>query len=206
MLSAGLPMFLAIPGQARERELFPGRVLESDADGFVAEFDKPVELMAGAGVSAYCEVGGKFFQQGATVDAVRSTDPTSVIAFRRVGKPICAESRNSYRVCVIGSGMKADVGVFGNCDVVDISPDGMAVIVPGRLDAGQVVPITLTYENRRLSGVARLQAVKVLEDGTRRCGLLALDGTGSLRYGLEELTKSLQRAQLRRLARSACGY
>jgi hypothetical protein len=206
MLAVYSPVFLAIPGQARERVLHPGTVIDSHGDLFAAEFKPAIQLDAGVAVNAYCETPGKFLQQGATVEEVRTLQPTCVIAFRKVGDAVSVESRSTYRVSVIGAGMTADIGDRKACEVADISPDGMAVIVSSSVQLGTIVTVTLHHERRTLWGAARLQAVKVLSDGRHRCGLLVLDGTGPLRHGLEDLAKSMQRAQLQRHARAACGY
>ena len=85
MLAVGSAMFLADPGQSRDRALRCGTVLESDFISFVATLDQPPLLEVGAAVSVYCDVDEQFFQQGAKVDNIRSTDPKVIVAFRRVG-------------------------------------------------------------------------------------------------------------------------
>lgn len=203
MLAAGTRMFLAIPGESRERILHPGKVIECDAESFLVEFEEPIAPQPGWTVSAYGELQGKFFKQGASVSAVEQTEPVAIILFGRVGQPVPAESRGTYRVCTVTSGMTASIGDHRDCPVLDISAEGMAAVIRESLSVGKVMSFDLGYEGETFRGTVRVQGVKTLPDGRLRYGLLVMDKSGAARRGLEQLAARIQRTQLRRLAGAA---
>src|SRR5262249_29945805 len=107
MVAKGTKILLLVPNEGNQRILHPGEVIESDAQGYVVEFDEPIAPAVGANVNAYGDVRGRFYQQGAVVAAIRQTEPHPVIAFTRVGDPVSAENRQTFRVCVAMSGIFA---------------------------------------------------------------------------------------------------
>jgi hypothetical protein len=203
MLNAGSVMYLWIPDESGERILHSGKVIESDAETFVAEFEEPLAPPVGADVNAYGEVNGKFHQQGAAVTAIRRPLPNPVIAFKRVGKPVSAENRGSYRVCVATWGIYARIGPEDKCLVVDVSPEGFGVITQEPCKLGALVEVSLSYEGETITGRARCQTARLRSDGRGRYGFLSLEENRDMRKTLERITAAVQRMQLRRLARVA---
>src|SRR5580658_7505144 len=138
MLAVGNAVHLLIPSTSKKRILHPGQVIESDPLRFVAKFDDPIAPPVDSDVNAFCEVNGKFFQQGAVVLEIRPGQG-NVIAFRRNGEPVSAESRQTYRVTVVSEGFTARLDKLRGCSVVDISPEGFAAVVADRLNLGSVM-------------------------------------------------------------------
>lgn len=194
---------MLIPGNTTERILQPGWVVESNAEGFVAEFEPGICPEVDCDVNAYGGIRGKFYQQGARVTEIRCREPRPIIAFARCGEVVSAENRQTFRVSTLNAGILAKVGREKNCQIVDISPEGFGAIVRGDLKIGSLVPVEFQYEANSVNAPARVQTVKIRPDGKVRYGFLAPDKFGAARKALQLMTSSLQRAQLRRLSGAA---
>jgi hypothetical protein len=203
MLAGGTAMFLLIPSDSKERILHPGKVIESNAQEFLAEFEESLELQPDADVVAFGEVAGKFYQQGAIVSEIRQGDPKPIIAFRRNGEPVSAENRQVYRVCVITSDIFARLAGEPKCQVADMSSVGLAVIAETDHQLGSMQQLDLSYQGQSISVKARVQTIKPLADGKFRYGLLIPEKTGNARQLLQQISMNIQRTQLRRLAGAA---
>jgi hypothetical protein len=204
MLAAGTEMFLSIPDAANQRALQPGTVIESGVLGFVAEFDVEMAPPVGTAVDAYGDVRGKFFRQGAQVSEIRAAETKSIIVFTRIGEPVSAENRQTFRVSVISANILAKVGNEKNCPVIDVSPEGFGIVAKRELKPGTVVPIEFEHAGHRVEAPARVQTVKRCIDGKYRYGFLCTAGKrGATRTSLQQITSLMQRAQLRRLAGAA---
>jgi hypothetical protein len=202
MLFVGNAVFLLIPSPSKRRVLHPGKVIESDATGFVAEFEETIAPPAGVDVNAYCEVRGKFFQQGAVVMEIRTSKPC-IIAFRRNGEPVSAENRQTYRVSLVTAEFVADVEKIPACQVVDISPEGFAAITSRKLSLGSIVKIKLSGEGEKFEALARVQTVQERPGGKFRYGFLVPASNGDARKKMQKISMEMQRQQLKRLRGAA---
>ena len=207
MFASGKALYLLIPSESNERVLIEGKVLETDAQNVVAQFAEPLPLVSDADVNLYADFRGRFYQQGASVAALRETDAvvpsTPIIALRKVGEMVSADNRASYRVSTANLHIHADIATEKTCKVVDISPEGFAVITSHDYAVGSVVNASLVSEGLSCSGAARVQTLKTLPNGARRYGFLALDPKGAnMRKVLGQITATVQRLQLRRLSRT----
>ena len=204
MFSTEKPLFLLLPGQTPERTLHQGKVLELEGDTVVAEFAEALLPGAGADVLLYADFRGKFYQNGASVIAVRQSQPTPIIAFRLVGEPMSAESRANFRVSTATLPLAADIGREKNCQIVDISPDGFAAIMKYEYAVGTKFEADLAFEKMGSTGPVRIQTLKRLPNGTLRYGFVAIGGKQpNMQDLLGKLTAEVQRKQLRRLSRTA---
>lgn len=214
MLARSTPMYLLIPRAGKQQKiLHPGRVVESDAKTFVAEFEESIEPAVGADVVAYGEVGGKFFQQGAVVSELRgfgsgagagtSASAGPIIAFGRVGEVVSAEQRQTFRVSVAMLDLAAQINREDACQIVDMSPEGLAAIAGGLFELGSIVQISFTHEGHAVSASARVQTATQRPDGKFRYGLLVSTRHVAARKALESISSRAQRLQLRRLAGAA---
>jgi PilZ domain len=198
MLEAGNPMFLLIPSPSNERVLHPGTVIESDRSSFVAKFEETIAPAIGADLNAFCEVRGQLFQQGATVIEFRDQGDRPLIAFKRSGEPISAENRQTFRVSISAANITARVDRERSCPVVDISPEGFAVIAAKKYTLGSLVQCSFTYEETTVTATARVQAMQVKKDGKLRYGLLVPRSNAAARKSLQQISAAAQRMQLRR--------
>ncbi len=202
MLCVGNEMYLLIPSPSKRRVLHPGKVIESNATCFVAEFEEPIAPAVNGDVNAYCEVRGKFFQQGAVVTEIRTSEPC-VIAFRRNGEPVSAESRQTYRVSLVTSGFVVHVNKEPGCQVLDISPEGFAAITSRKLNLGSLVNIRFTGEGQTFEASARVQTVQERRDGKFRYGFLVPQSNAAARKTMQQISVEMQRLQLKRLRGAA---
>ncbi len=203
MLAAGSPIYILIPSATNQRALRPGKVTALHGVDLVAEFEEPIALEAGAEVIIYHDYRGKFFQRGATVAQVRQTEPLPVIEFQCVGDAVSAESRQTFRVAVAMSGILAQIDKERKCQIVDLSPEGFAAIVPKELRIGTMVRANLTLEGQEIDTLVRVQTLKKLPSGKLRYGFLVPEKKNPARAVLEKVTALFQRAQLRRLSGAA---
>jgi hypothetical protein len=202
MLCVGNPVFLLIPSPSKKRILHPGEVIESSSTSFVARFFDPIAPAVDSDVNAFCEVNGKFFQQGAVVVELRE-GPGNIIAFRRNGEPVSAEARQTYRVSVLNADFSAKVGKRGACPVLDISPEGFAAILSERLNLGSVVEIQLMADGKCVSTPARVQTVKEKSEKEFRYGFLVPRANIAARKAFQTISAEMQRLQLKRLRGAA---
>ncbi|MHC4776219.1 MAG: PilZ domain-containing protein [Planctomycetota bacterium] len=115
-----------------------------------------------------------------------------------------AEGRERFRVSTVMADLTATVGAEAECKLLDVSTTGFAVEATQRYEIGQVVSVTLRYQDRQFSGKARIQSIRELELGRIRYGLHAVDDKasgGELRKGQQHITAAIEREQLRRRAR-----
>jgi hypothetical protein len=218
MFSVGHVVHLWNPATSRQRVLVSGKV-EQILDGgavVVARFEEPIGAAAGANVQVYAEMRGKFYQQGATVRAVPATDAegkpiaaeTPVVELQRVGEPVSAESRGSYRVATTISNifctLTNDAKTKRNpLQVVDVSPEGFAILMPAAPSVGTMLAVRWEFAGIVVEGPARVQTIKQTRGGSFRVGLLLPDRASPARKAIEKASVALQRDQLRRASRAA---
>ena len=207
MLSDGLPCLILVPNEKNNRVLIPGKVLELKGGEVTVELEEPVSLKGGAHTSVFAEWLGRFFQQGITIaadDVTTSSESaaTTIIRFTRVGEPISAESRGSYRVSIAAQELYAQVDEQ-RAHVVDVSPEGCAVICAAPLVVGEMVEVSLAFADVQIAGSMKVQTVKQLRNGTQRFGLFAPDKKSKTRLSLQKLSALMQRLQLQRFAGAA---
>jgi hypothetical protein len=203
VLNSGQGMFLLVSNDSKNPKLAAGKVIESSSTAFAIELDDSSNLQPGLETLAYCDVRGKFFQQGVTLTEVRALLSTPTYVFVRVGEPVSAEQRQTFRVSVALSNVIAQVGERKQCQVVDVSPEGIAVITSQGFSIGTTVKIALAHEDNKIAADARIQTIKVLPTGKVRYGLLVPNTNPIARKALLKMSMGFQRTQLKRLAGAA---
>ena len=149
---------------------------------------------------------GEFTQHAARIGGVRASEPRAVIGVELVGKPISAESRQSYRISTTVCGLTAKVGSIESCRLLDVSATGFAVLTEERLNIGDVVKTALSLEGDTFTGQVSVQNTGSFADGLTRYGLYCVDEGEpgyDLQSGLLRISVYVQREQLRRYARVA---
>lgn len=203
MLNKVSPAFLCLPNAQNKRVLHEGKVLDLDGRRVVIEFDDTLTAGSGAEVLLFAEIRGKFFQQGATITQQRQDAEKSTIEFHTVGDPVSAEQRGSFRTTVVTWRIPVRVDKLVGCTLADISPEGFGIICPKPLTIGTTVQASFDFDGHVISGPFRVQAVKMLPNGTMRFGLFATDGKSPARGQLQRLAGHAQRLQLKRLSGAA---
>lgn len=205
MLSTETGIFLQIPDKSETRTLHPARVAEvTDGIYTVQVEEKDLPLHAGQDVFIYFEINRKFMRQSARIDAIMQADSEQVVGLETIGKPLPAENRECFRVSTVMAGLTATVGAEEQCPVLDASATGFAVLTNLRYSIGSVLKITLPYQGSRFTGKGRVHSARETSSDRFRIGLACADDQKAgdeLREGLNTITMSIQREQLRRRAR-----
>ncbi|MHC4696774.1 MAG: PilZ domain-containing protein [Planctomycetota bacterium] len=204
MVGIGEGFFVHFPGASQYRVLHPAKIVAINNHVYTAEFGKPEQIVeAEQDILLYYEAVYMFVQQPARVECVAEAVPKLVVRFVTTGEPSSAESREYYRVSTVTSDLVVNVGPEENCKLLDVSVTGLSVIAEGFYGIGRVLDLRIAYDGEEFSGQGCVQSVKQLKDGKTRYGLLCtVDAAagGDIRRGLRQVTKGIQRQQLRRLA------
>ena len=213
MFSAGKGVFVQIPDGSVQRLLHPGRVVAVDAAAVAVELiDSDLSPQAGQALLLFVDHKGEFVQQPGRVGGVRSVEPRAVIGVELIGKPISAESRQSYRISTSLAGLGARIGALGECRLLDVSATGFAVVArvaapsATRLAVGDLVPADLELDGDKFTGMVSVQNAQKFDDNHARYGLYCVEEGQpgfDLQSGLLRISVYVQREQLRRLSRSA---
>jgi hypothetical protein len=202
MLTSGQAMYLLVINGGKQI-LQLGKVIQSSRDAFTIHLEEPADLVIGQETLAFCDVHGKFFQQGARLTEIVPDLVGPAYVFSREGDPISAEQRQTFRVSVAVSNLHADIGMQKNCQVVDFSPEGFAAIAAPGFAIGTTHRFLFAHEQFTINAEVRVQTIKVLSSGKVRYGFLIPRSNVSARNTLHRLSIHFQRTQLRRLAGAA---
>ena len=201
MLTTGDGLFLQIPNESRQRVLHPATVVNRAEDTFSITLEEGLTLEPGQDVLLFFENKREFMQQPGHIDTVLPSDSAPILGIRTAGKPVSAESRQCFRVSTIMSILTASVGNLQSCPLADVSATGFSVIAQSPFRIGDVVPVTLAFEDERFPGKACIQSVKDLGSGRFRFGLHCIndrEAGSDLERGLRHISTEVQRQQLRR--------
>jgi hypothetical protein len=207
MFTVDMPVHIMIADGKGSSELYPGTVTKA-GEAIEAMFDlmsdsPPHDMISD--VVLFFELRGKFFQQKTTFGGFVSGTPGGPVTgtFYPIGVPESAEKRSIFRVCVATTEMKATVERERNCQVVDISPEGFAVIARGTYKPGTLVNVELPVGDDRIAGQGRIQTARVLGPARTRYGFFIPPSRQDMRKALQRLSVEAQRSQLKRMSRSA---
>jgi hypothetical protein len=233
MLVPGAIAFVNFPEKTRQRVLHPARVVAHRQPRLVLTCEEPeLPVAPGLGFRLYYELRRHFMQQAARIEDVVGSDesvcvpPASAELKERVpappdepatsgpsivvtplGEPVSAESRQCYRVSTVVAGLKADVDDEPGCALTDVSACGFSVIAFKIFKLGTVHRVSIRHDGRTYTGHGAVQSIKDLGAGRTRYGFLCADLSEKqrtpLKSGLQQISASIQRQQLRRLAGTA---
>ena len=205
MLSTGAGIYIQIPNESVHRLLHPGRLTDFIDGVYTCTLQEPaLPLRPGLSVVVFYEIKNRFMQQPARVEAILESEPSPVIGLMITGDAISAEARQCYRVSTVMTSARAKLGRESECQVLDISATGFAMMSTKQHLLGEVVTAILSFEDLVYQGLARVQSVREMPDGSMRYGLHGIesrDGDSQLIKGQNEIAMAMQRAQLKRLAR-----
>jgi hypothetical protein len=200
MSKTGLTVFVRFPSESERRVLYATKVTQTSGA------DKDLGFEVGQELLIYFDRGRQFVQQPAKVEALLESESGDVVVLKTVGEPISAEGRQCYRVSTALSNLTVTFGGLDGCLLRDVSVSGFAVISSGQHKTGQVVEAELVFEGKRYTGQASIQSVTPMPDGKTRYGVNCIKGPvtpDSLLKGVQQVSMSVQRQQLSRLAGGA---
>jgi hypothetical protein len=204
MLANETQIYLLIPSSGKEKTLYPAKITGREAGTILAKFDEPLGLSPGLEIVIFFHTdAGKFVQQGAQIVASPETAQSSDFAFKTTSEPISAERRQIYRVSTALCHITATIGQEKNCQVVDVSSEGCAVVTGQELAIGSTVKITFGGQAPAVCADARVQTVKQLSPTRFRYGLYVPDKKSPARKALAAVAMEVQREQLKRISGAA---
>lgn len=200
--------------------LVPGRVLWVHEPYVAIEIDRDQvdNLSSGADLTLLFESRQKFvsqttslegiierpaadapsYAQAITMDLTDSVD-RAVVVLEAQGVPAQADHRACYRVRAASSAIQVHFGDRDDCDLMDISQTGFALLSDQQHAQGAVVNACLPVaDDRTVCGAVRIQSVRPLRSGRYRYGVTCLEP--AFQKACVELTMDLQRERLRQLA------
>lgn len=183
-------------------------------------FEAMVELCDGAKVVARCDAGAVSAADAGRPVEVRYIDPKDARFLGMVGRVSSVEGdgtavtmvvtgkarvvnqREDFRVSTRCTDIRADVGDWGACTLLDVSAGGVSVRVRGAPEQGQVCAVTVHGWKGPIAGTFVVRHVVDEGGGVWRCGLQTTPGS-TIGPRLAALAMDVQRAQLRRRSRIA---
>jgi len=204
MLGVGHGCFVNFPSASRERVLHQARIIAGDGKRYTvecAEYELSVEPEEHK--LLFYNLRRNFVQHPIVVIEVLETGPHLVFTFETTGSPASAQSREFFRVSTVVSGMHVDVGPEADCQLLDVSVNGLSIAANGDYKIGRILIVRIHFEGKDYTGTARIQGARRLPDNRMRYGMLcfsdALSGE-NLQAGLRQITMTMQRKQLKRLS------
>ncbi|MCZ6682915.1 MAG: hypothetical protein O7B26_07000, partial [Planctomycetota bacterium] len=205
MLTIDTAFFLQIPSNSKKRILHPAKIVGFTNDLYTAELEETdLPLTAEQETLVFYESNRSFLQQAACVTDVIEGEPKCMFEFKTTGEPVSAESRQHYRVSAVMAGLTAQLGKEKECPLLDVSSTGFSVISEKTYEIGSIVDAVVRFDGKEHKGKVCIQGARQLSEGRIRYGLHCIKDSRqpstSMSAGLQHISVSLQREQLRRLA------
>ncbi len=204
----GSTIFVRFPNESKNRILHPVTVTQTGGSNnlTVLPEDPNLALETEQEILIYFEKKRKFMQQPAKVEALLEGEEGTVAALKTLGDPIPAESRQCYRVSTVLSKLTSTFDNVEDCSLRDVSVTGFAVITSKHYKTGQIIDAELRFEGKRYIGQTSVQSVTEMPEGLFRYGVNCVKAAASptsLSKGVQQISMSVQRQQLNRLAGGA---
>ena len=208
MPAIGLTVFVRFPGETKRRVLYPSTVTQlSGTDSLTIQPEVAgLTYEVGQELLIYFERRRQFVQQPAKVEALLDSEAGHFVVLKTTGEAVSAESRQCYRVSTILSELTVTFDGVEGCSLRDVCVTGFAVVSPKQYKTGQILNVELVFEGKRYTGQGSIQSMTQMPDGQTRYGVNCVKSTASpqsLPKGVQQVSMSVQRRQLSRLAGGA---
>ena len=204
MLKTESNIFFKIPDESKEIALHRAKILTAKENLYTAELEEEdLVLEDGLDLFIYFEMDRQFMRQPARIGSVVGSEQKTLVEFETIGDPDSAENRQTLRISTVGADLTAAFGSEKKCQVVDISPTGLAVYATKNHEIGSQVDVILLFEGEEFQGTVSIMAA-IQRKGEIRYGAHCVDGaksSSSLKNGLGKITMAIQRQQLARGSR-----
>lgn len=199
-------VFLEIPSASGQTVLHPAKVHQSTSHSFTATPESTdLVFEVDQQLTVYYYHHGTFMKRPAVVErAEDASDGPTAIELSYSGNACSAERRGEYRVSAVMADIFVGLEDEPTCEVVDISMGGCSVLAKGRYQIGQALEITLNHQDQAVVGQVVVRGSRSLGTDKTRYGLAAVSGAQpdyDFRKALRQMTMTLERTQLQRLAR-----
>ena len=160
-------LFVSVEGEQGRRVLAEGRVVRGDESSVTVAFADRVSLRPGAQLPIYRTIAGQFFEQPAVVVG----GGPEGIRFDLVGPAKSAERRRAFRACLRDRYVSVGVEGFPDCELTDLSPEGLGVISVVAMRVGEYVQARFEIDGHPIDGSFVVHCAKTLPCGRTRYGL-----------------------------------
>lgn len=209
MLSStpGTGCFVQVPDGSDKCILHPIVIQEFNQDTYTVELKEfdAAPLESGQDIFVYYDFKNEFMRQPASIGVIVELSSGFTFTFQFTGDAVSAERRQCYRVSTVMADVSSTFGEEDNCEVVDISATGFAVIAARQYKITEIIVATIQFEGMMVNTQCRIESVQELSNGRIRYGLHCLDGkTIDERQskGLQQIFATIQRQQLRRMSQA----
>ncbi len=207
MFKEGSPVYLGLDDPSGGRVLHPGIIAEIVQDRCTIEFENSeLPIKTGDGCLIYYHEFQEFVQRPVKVEEQSEIGPLSRVVMKFIGNSISADSRQEYRVSAINAGLTVTLGTEEGCTIQEISMSGLGLVSDRKYSTGQILIVTLHFEDEDFSGRMVIEWIRQLGgDRTQYglCGLFDAERSDTLRIGLIRFTRAVQRQNLQRVSGAA---
>jgi hypothetical protein len=207
VLKEGSPVYLGLDDPSGGRVLHPGIIAEIVQDRCTIEFENSeLPIKTGDGCLIYYHEFQEFVQRPVKVEEQSGNGPLSRVVMKFIGNSISADSRQEYRVSAINAGLTVTLGTEEGCTIQEISMSGLGLVSDRKYSTGQILNVTLHFEDEDFSGRMVIEWIRQLGgDRTQYglCGLFDAERSDTLRIGLMRFTRAVQRQNLQRVSGAA---
>ncbi len=204
MLKTESNIFIKIPDESTEIALHRAKIVTVKENSYTAELEEEnLTLEDGMDFFVYFDLDRQFMRQAARMGSVVESEQRTQVEFETTGDPDSAANRQTLRISTVGADLAATFGAEKKCQVVDISPTGLAVYATKNHEIGSQVDVILYFEGEEFQGMVQIMAA-IPRKNEIRYGVHCIDeaksGSG-LKNGLGKITMTIQRQQLARGSR-----
>jgi len=195
-------IFLARPEEVADRVLYAAQLTEVRGRMLSAKLDdEGLDLQVGDAAFLFFEMRNDFVKQPVRIRVLMDSGEAPAAGMEMLGEPVSADGRQCFRVSPQFRSLGVDVDGETGCMLLDVSVSGLACIAATRHRIGDTLRIALPFEGDVYEGPCCVQNIVPLEDGRFRYGLHCVErriSPASLKRGLQRVTMTLQRDELRR--------
>ena len=207
MLKEGYPVYLGLDDPSGDPVLQVGIIAGIAQDRCTIEFkNSELPIQTGDGWLIYYRGIQEFVQRRVKVDERSENGPVSRVVMKFIGDAISAETRQEYRVSAINAGLTATLDTEEGCTVQEISMSGLGLVSNRKYSIGQILNVTLHFEDDHFSGQVVVEWIRQLNGDRTRYGLRGVFGTkgiDTLRIGLMRFTLAVHRQNLQPISGAA---
>ena len=207
MLKEGSPVYLGLEDPSGGRVLHPGIIAAIAQYRCTIEFENSeLPIKTGDGCLIYYHEFQEFVQRPVKVEEQSGNGPLSRVVMKFIGNSISADSRQECRVSAINAGLTVTLDTEEGCTIQEISMSGLGLVSDRKYSIGQILNVTLHFEDEDFSGRMVIEWIRQLGgDRTQYglCGLFDAERSDTLRIGLMRFTRAVQRQNLQRVSGAA---
>ncbi len=207
MLKEGSPVYLGLDDPSGGRVLYAGIITAIAQDRWTIDFeDSELPIKTGDGWLICYHEFQEFIQRRVQVEEQSETGLLSRVVMKFMGDVISADSRQEYRESAINAGLTVTLDTEEGCTIQEISMSGLGLVSDRKYSIGQILNVTLHFEDEDFSGRMVIEWIRQL-DGDRTqyglCGLFDAKNGDTLRSGLLRFTLAVHRQILQRVTGAA---